>query len=93
MRQRLDLAAITGNRVLDADQKPLGRVRELIIDGSGDRIAFATLVLDEIDCGRPLEVVVPWSQFRMTGAGDRLRLDISLDVLRSVAVRRLTSIR
>lgn len=86
-RSRLDLAAVARNDVLGSGGERVGHIRELIVNSADGRIEFATLVLKQDPCDKPLTVRVPWSQFDLQVNDAHLKLDMSLAVLRSVARR------
>lgn len=84
---RVDLAAIAKRRVLDSAGRPLGRIQELFIDMNEGRVEYATLRLRIEPPGASRNLVIPWSQFGIANDGEHLELDISRDVLETVAGR------
>lgn len=84
---RVDLAAVSRKDVLDPDGQPLGRIRELYIDMNEGRVEYATLRLLTGTSMAYRQLVIPWSQFGVADTGEHLELDISRDVLESVASR------
>ena len=84
---RVDLAAVSRRRVLDKTGEPLGRIQELYIDMDEGRVEYATLRLRTDPAGLSRNLVIPWSQFGIAHDGEHLELDISRDVLETVAAR------
>ena len=84
---RVDLAAISRKAVLDSGGEPLGRIRELFIDMDEGRVEYATLRLQTGSRSAYRPLVIPWSQFGVTADGEHLELDISREVLETVASR------
>lgn len=88
MDQQYKLTQIDGAEVFDRRGVHLGKIEQLTINVNEAYIEFATLRVDSSEKGKCLEVVIPWSQFRLTKDRRYLELDISLAVLESVAMRR-----
>lgn len=87
VNNRVDLAAIAQRRVLDRRGEPLGRIKELFLDMDEGRVEYATLRLHNGESDGPRQLVIPWSQFRVSSDGEHLALDISRRVLKTVASR------
>jgi len=84
---RVDLAAIYRKAVLDRGGEPLGRIRELFVDMEEGRVEYATLRLQADSPSAYRQVIIPWSQFGVAADGEHLELDISREVLETVASR------
>ena len=84
---RVDLAAISRKAVLDSEGAPLGRINELFIDMDEGRVEYATLRLNTETAAPYRQLVIPWSQFGVSGDGEHLELNISREVLETVASR------
>ena len=84
---RIDLAAVARKAVLDSEGEPLGRINELFIDMDEGRVEYATLRLQTGADASYRQLVIPWSQFGVTVDGEHLELDISREVLETVASR------
>lgn len=87
MTNKVDLAAVSRRDVLDSSGEPLGRIRELFVDMNEGRVEYATLRLRTDPSLAYRQLVIPWSQFDVTDDGEHLELDISRDVLETVAAR------
>lgn len=85
---RVDLAAISRRHVFDRAGQPLGRIGALYVDMNEGRLEYVTLCLSAQAPATGRNVIIPWSQFRIAGDGEHLVLDISRDVLESVAETR-----
>ena len=83
--KRVDLAAVARRQVVDRAGQPLGRVGSLYVDMGEGRLAFVALRLSDRSNGSRRAVLIPWSQFGIAGDGERLVLDISREILESVA--------
>jgi sporulation protein YlmC with PRC-barrel domain len=83
---RFDLKRISNAAVLDGSGQRLGEISELVFNTEYGCVEYVRLQL-ESDPDVPLEVVIPWSQFRLAPDRNHLRLDISPMVLRIVAHR------
>jgi sporulation protein YlmC with PRC-barrel domain len=83
--KRVDLAAFIRRQVVDRAGQPLGRIGALHLAMDEGRLESVTLCLESSRAGGRRDVVIPWSQFKVAGDGERLVLDISRDVLSSVA--------
>lgn len=85
--ERFDLKAISRAAVVDRSGARIGKVGELLFNPEEDSIEFVRLLIDSKN-GSRLEVVVPWSQFRLSDDQQHLQLNISPAVLIAVARRR-----
>lgn len=88
MDQQYNLTQINGAEVFDLRGVALGTIEQLTVNVKEGYIEYATLRIDSGEKGRHLEVVIPWSQFRLAKDRRQLELDINLAVLQSVATRR-----
>lgn len=88
MDQRYNLTRIKGVEVLDRRGVALGTIEEITLNVEEGYIECATLRIESRGKGRELEVIIPWSQFRLAENCKALELDISLAVLETVARRR-----
>jgi len=83
---RFDLKAIAGAPVVDGAGERLGEIGELVVNPEDGYIEYVKLWLDS-DFNSRLEVIVPWSQFHLSSDRGHLELNISRDVLQTVAIR------
>lgn len=83
--KRVNLATVARRQVVDRNGRPLGRIGVLSAAMDEGRLEYVTLFLDPSPTSGRRKVVIPWSQFAVADDGKRLVLDISRNVLESVA--------
>jgi sporulation protein YlmC with PRC-barrel domain len=86
--KRVELMAVVGNRVLQTEGEPLGRIHQVVANLGDGRIEHVVLRLADTSPGPPRYVVIPWSQFDLSADRSHLQLDFSLAVLEAVGTGR-----
>lgn len=89
--RRMDIKAVSTRSVVNSAGERLGHIIKLIVDVQDGRIEFATLALAGQSTDSGCKLNIPWSQFYLSMDGQRLQLDISPAVLKTVAARQTRS--
>lgn len=85
--ERFDLKAISQAMVVGRSGARLGDIGEIMFNPKEGSIEYVRLWIESKE-GTELEVVVPWSQFRLSDDRQHLQLNIRPAVLIAVARRR-----